>query len=117
MHSGTWWSRFLSSTPCWSNFPVQVDVLVRRYASTIAHQATSVDHVVVVDVRRGRVTAAVDLLRAGGYDAIVHAFPEPSVMRAATATGIPIRMATGRRWASVRHATHRCWDSRRIGRT
>lgn len=97
-----------------AQFPgVQVDVLVRRYASPIAHQATGVDHVVEWPSEGAGKTAAVDLLRAGGYDAIVHAFPEPSVLRAATAAGIPIRMATGRRWASVRHATHRCWDSRK----
>lgn len=91
---------------------VQVDVLVRPYASPIARQAIGVDRVLEWPPDKAG-QAGADLLRDGGYDAVVHAFPDPDVMRAATEAGIPVRLATGRRWASLRHATHRCWDSRK----
>ena len=48
-----------------------------------------------------------------GLDAVVFAFPEPSLMSASKRAEIPIRVATGRRWASIRWATHRVWRSRR----
>ena len=97
-----------------TQFPdVQVDLLVRTYASPIARHAIGVDHVVEWTPELAGTRAGVDLLRHGGYDVVVHAFPEPSVMRAASSAGIPMRLATGRRWASIQHATHRCWDSRK----
>jgi len=97
-----------------AQFPdVKVDVLVRAYASPIAHHAIGVDRVVEWSTELAGTRGGVALLRDGGYDVVVHAFPDPSVMRAASAAGIPLRLATGRRWASIRHATHRCWDSRK----
>ena len=97
-----------------ARFPaVQVDILVRSYASPVAQQAIGVDRVVEWPSALDGSQAGIHLLRTGGYDVVVHAFPEPSIMRAAAAAGIAMRLATGRRWASVRCATHRCWDSRK----
>ena len=97
-----------------ARFPaVQVDILVRSYASPVAQQAIGVDRVVEWPSALDGSQAGIHLLRTGGYDVVVHAFPEPSIMRAAAAAGIAMRLSTGRRWASVRCATHRCWDSRK----
>ena len=91
---------------------VEVDVLVRGYAVPVAQCAIGLDG--VVEWRADwRAAEAADTLRRGQYDAVVHAFPEPAVVRAASAAGIRIRIATARRWVSWRRVTHRMWDSRR----
>lgn len=99
-----------------ANHPgVAVDVLVRGYAVPIAECAIGVDAAVEwdSDCAARPMSAGADTLRRGQYDAVVHAFPDPDVVRAARAAGIPIRIATARRWVSWRGATHRLWDSRR----
>lgn len=93
---------------------VEVDLLVRPYAAPVAACAIGVRKVVewtedcAQDTRQG--SAA---LRAEKYDAIVHAFPDPAVLRAAQSAGIPIRIGTGRRRHALTRLTHRNWDSRR----
>jgi len=57
--------------------------------------------------------AGAEALRQGGYDVSIHAFPDAAVLKAAHRAGIPMRIATGRRWQGLRYGTHRCWDSRR----
>ena len=48
-----------------------------------------------------------------GLDAVVFAFPEPALVRAAARAGVPVRVATGRRWVTAWHATRRVWRSRK----
>lgn len=93
---------------------IEVDLLVRPYAAPVANCANGVRKVVLWteecarDPRQGSA-----VLRAGEYDAIVHAFPDPAVLRAAQSAGIPIRIGTGRRLHALPRLTHRNWDSRR----
>ena len=97
-------------------FPnVKVDLLVRNYAAPVARQAHGVNRVIEWNSamaedpkRRG-----MEAMRQGRYDVVVHAFPDPSVMQAASRAGIPTRIASGRRWAGIRHSTIQCWDSRK----
>ena len=94
---------------------VEVDLLVRGYAVPVARQALGADRVVewtaTMADRPG--DAGAEALRQGGYDVTIHAFPDAAVLKAAHRAGIPMRIATGRRWQGLRHATHRCWDSRK----
>lgn len=96
-------------------FPeAQVDLLVRPYAEAIAECAREGDRVVLWDkgMASDPRSAGAMTLQKGRYDAIVFAFPDPSVVRAAKVAGIPIRVATGRRWSTAWKVTHRIWDSR-----
>mgnify|MGYP005741135193 CR=1 FL=1 len=97
-------------------FPnVEVDLLVRNYAAPVARQAQGVNRVIewtsamADDPQR----TGMEAILQGGYDVVVHAFPDQGVMRAAARAGIPRRIASGRRWAGIRYATIRCWDSRK----
>ena len=99
-----------------NRFPnVEVDLLVRNYAAPVARQAHGVNRVIewtstmADDPKR----TGMEAMRQGSYDVVVHAYPDPTVMKAASRAGIPTRIATGRRWAGIRHATIRCWDSRK----
>jgi len=97
-------------------FPgVVVDLIVRGYAVPVARQAQGVGSVLEwTDAMAERPSGmGAEILREGRYDAMVHAFPDPDVMRAAKHADIPMRMASGRRWHGLRYATHRSWDSRR----
>ena len=97
-------------------FPnVEVDLLVRNYAAPVARQAQGVHRVIewspamADDPKR----TGMEAMRQGRYDVVVHAFPDSAVMRAAARAGIPTRIASGRRWAGIRYATTRYWDSRK----
>ena len=58
--------------------------------------------------RNARVTpAGIGCTARWEYDAIVHAFPDPAVLRAAQSAGIPIRIGTGRRLHALPRLTHR----------
>ena len=94
---------------------VQVDLLVRGYAVPVAIQAIGVDRVVewTPDMAARPGGAGATALRKGEYDVSIHAFPDAAVLKAAHQAGIPMRIATGRRWSGLRHANHRVWDSRR----
>ena len=48
-----------------------------------------------------------------GLDAVVFAFPEATLMRAAALAKVQWRVATGRRWAGLIWANQRSWRSRR----
>lgn len=93
---------------------VMVDLLVRPYAAPVAACSIGVNEVVqwtpeCVDDPKGRGEQG---LSKGQYDAVVMAFPDQAVIRAAQAARIPIRIGTGRRLAAFR-LTHRLWDSRK----
>jgi len=93
---------------------VQVDLLVRGYAIPVAKQALGVDEVVEwsSDMANDPNGAGAKAIQAGNYDALVMAYPEKSVAVAGRAAGIAIRIATGKRWHTLRRVTHRIWDSR-----
>ena len=82
----------------------------RDYARPLADRSREVDDVRVWD---GGEDAAENAALFEGLDAVVFAFPEPKLMSAAARAGVPIRVATGRRWASLRWANRRVWRSRR----
>ena len=92
-----------------------VDLLVRPYAAPIGRCAIGVRDVLewtasCAEEPRG---AGKALLEPGQYDAVVLAFPDPAVVRAACAARIPVRIGTGRRRHTVLRLTHRNWDSRK----
>ena len=75
-----------------------VDLLVRPYAAPIGRCAIGVRDVLewtasCAEEPRG---AGKALLEPGQYDAVVLAFPDPAVVRAACAARIPVRIGTGR---------------------
>ena len=94
---------------------VEVDLLVRGYAVPVARQALGADRVVewtsAMAAQPGG--AGAEAIRKRNYDVSVHAFPDTAVLKAAHRAGIPMRIATGRRWQGLRYATHHCWDSRK----
>ncbi len=97
-------------------FPsVEVDLLVRNYVAPVARQAKGVNRVLewTSAMADDPKKTGMEAMRQGRYDVVVHAFPDSSVMRAAARAGIPRRIASGRRWAGIRHANIWCWDSRK----
>lgn len=93
----------------------RIDLLVRPYAHAVAESARDVDTVVTwSDEAAGNPRGeGRRLIAEGAYDAIVFAFPDRNVVRAARAAGIPLRLGTGRRWHTALSLTHRNWDGRR----
>ncbi len=91
-----------------------MDLLVRGYAIPVAKQALGVDDVVEwsSDMTNDPNGAGAKAIQAGNYDALVMAYPEKSVAVAGQAAGVAIRIATGKRWHTLRRVTQRIWDSR-----
>ena len=83
---------------------VEVVWICKPYAEAVVRQSTHVDEVRLW-------TGAEEVMH--GLDAVVFAFPEPELLRAAAREGVPVRVATGRRWASARWANRLLWRSRR----
>lgn len=54
-----------------------------------------------------------DFIRQLNADVIFHVFPRKEVVRAAYTAGCPIRVATGRRWHTLKHANRKVWYSRK----
>ena len=84
---------------------IEVTFLVRSYSAPVARCAVSVDAVLIWNPDEPPALT--------GFDAIVLAFPDPAVARAAHRAHVPIRIGTGRRLASFRFLTHRVWQSRK----
>ena len=93
---------------------LKVDVLVRPYAAPIAHAAPDIDavHLWTNDAADDPSNRGALLLQEGGHDAVLFAYPDRAVVRAAHVARIPIRIGTGRRWHTAWRLTHRHWDSR-----
>ncbi len=85
---------------------VEVHVLARPYAAPVARACAAVQE--VVEWERG--APVPDL---GSYGAVIFAFPEPAVVRAAVRDRVPVRVGTLRRWHTWRAMTHGVWDSRK----
>ena len=94
---------------------VEVDLLVRGYAVPVARQAIGVDQVLewTPEMAAHPRQAGAEALKSREYDIAIHAFPDAAVLTAAAAAGIPMRIASGRRWCGLILATHRLWDSRK----
>jgi len=83
---------------------VEVVWICKPYAEAVVRQSAHVDEVRLW-------TGSENVMH--GLDAVVFAFPEPELLRAAAHERVPLRVATGRRWASARWANRRVWRSRR----
>ena len=84
---------------------------LRPYAVPLVTQSQVVD-----DVRTWHGGDAFDEATVAlfeGLDAVVFAFPEATLMRAAALAKVPWRVATGRRWSGLVWANLRSWRSRR----
>ena len=84
---------------------VKVVWICKPYAADVAGACGHVDEVRIWDGDRPEVVE--------GLDAVVFAFPEPVLVRAAAEAGVPVRVATGRRWVTALHANRRVWRSRK----
>jgi ADP-heptose:LPS heptosyltransferase/glycosyltransferase involved in cell wall biosynthesis len=84
---------------------IEVTFLVRSYAAPVAQCAAAVDEVLIWNPNQPPALT--------GFDAVILAFPDPAVARAARQANIPIRIGTGRRWAVYPLLTHRVWQSRK----
>jgi len=85
---------------------VEVDFLVRPYTAAVVRACPAVREAVVWEPG----TEVPDL---GGYDAVVFAFPDREVVRAAVRDRVPVRVGTLRRWHTWHAVTHGVWDSRK----
>lgn len=80
--------------------------ICKPYAEALVQRSTMVD-----EVRVWTGEHPDDVMK--GLDAVVFGFPEPELLRAAAQSKIPVRVATGRRWASLVWANCRVWRSRK----
>ena len=90
---------------------VEVVWICRTYALPIAAQSTVVDEVRTWDGEGSTDMENVGLFQ--GLDAVVFAFPEARLMRAAALAKVPWRVSTGRRWSGLIWSNRRCWRGRR----
>ena len=90
---------------------VEVVWICRPYAVPIVTQSQVVDEVRAWEGDGASREATIALFE--GLDAVVFAFPEPTLMRAAASAKVRWRVATGRRWAGLIWANQRSWHSRR----
>ena len=84
---------------------VKVVWICKPYAADVAGACGHVDEVRTWD---GNQQSVIE-----GLDAVVFAFPEPVLVHAAAKAGVPVRVATGRRWTTALHANRRVWRSRK----
>jgi len=89
---------------------VKIVWICKEYVEPVVRRSTHVDETRVWG-QDDPIQSTLELFR--GLDAVVFAFPEPMLMSAAKRSQVPIRVATGRRWASIKWATHRVWRGRR----
>lgn len=82
---------------------------IRAYARDVVLASRHVDAALVFDSP----ASFEQVLRTHRADAVVFAFPDRALARAAAAAGVPIRVGTARRWWHWRWATHRPWVRRR----
>jgi len=85
--------------------------ICRPYAAPIVTQSEVVDDVRVWEGEGASDDATIALFE--GLDAVVFAFPEATMLRAAAQAKVPWRVATGRRLAGLVWANARSWRSRR----
>ena len=91
---------------------VKVVWICKGYAAPIAHRSEVVDEVRVWDEdAKDPMAAHVALFE--GLDAVVFGFPEAALLKASAMAKVPIRVATGRRWASIFWANRWVWRSRK----
>jgi len=90
---------------------VEVVWICRPYAVPVVTQSLVVDDVRVWEGDGPSSEATTALFE--GLDAVVFAFPEPALMRAAALAQVRWRVGTGRRWAGFIWANLRSWQSRR----
>ena len=91
---------------------VKVVWICKGYAAPIAHRSAQVDEVRVWDEgAKDPMVARLALFE--GLDAVVFGFPEPAMLKASAMAKVPIRVASGRRWASILWANRRVWRSRK----
>ena len=93
----------------WHQPDMEVIWVCRPYASALASMSQHVDEVQTWSPEdEGNALSWLQNL-----DAVVFAFPEPTLMAAAAKCDVPVRVATGRRWSGLWHANVRMWRSRR----
>ena len=85
---------------------VEVVWICKPYAESVVRRSVHVD-----EVRTWSGNNDHDVME--GLDAVVFGFPEPRLLRAAGQTGVPYRVATGRRWSALRWANRRIWRGRK----
>ena len=90
------------------NTGIEVIWICREYARPVANRCTHIDE---IRVWSGDDSTADSLFE--GLDAVLFAFPEPVLLKAAHRAKVPIRVATGRRIHALRWANRWEWRGRK----
>lgn len=95
-------------------FPgVRVTFLGKGYTRPIIHAYTHADHFEDWDLAGEDEASQAAFLKSCEADAIVHVFPRKEIVSAAYRAGIPLRVATARRFHTFTQVNHRLWFSRK----
>ena len=92
---------------------VRITVLGRNYTRAVVGCCEHVDDFVSLDDWGDEVDAVTGHLRTLAPDAIVHALPHKTVVKAAHKARIPVRIGTGRRLYSLGRMTHPSFQTRK----
>ena len=90
---------------------VEVVWVCRSYAQPVVAKSKLVDVIRIWDAGEMGPTEEEALFE--DVDAVVFAFPEPRLLAAAARAGVDVRVATGRRWGTLRSANRHVWRSRK----
>lgn len=98
-------------------FPeAKITLLGRSYTAPIAAGCKNIDAFAnwdVVSTAHPAGAKQAEFIRQLNTDMIFHVFPRKEVVRAAYTAGCPLRVATGRRWHTLKYANHKLWYSRK----
>lgn len=92
---------------------IRITVLGRNYTRAIVGCCAHVDAFVSLDDWEDDVAAVTHELKALAPNAIVHALPHKTVVKAAHAARIPMRIGTGRRLYTIGRMTHPTFQTRK----
>ncbi len=93
---------------------VMVSFAGRSYTRAVIEACPLVDHFVNADELLALPNAAaIQILQDAAYDVAIFAFPDPKWMALIASAKVKKRIATAKRWASWKYATHRVWFSRK----
>ena len=93
---------------------VTISFAGRSYTRAVIEACIHVDHFVNADeILSMPNEQAIAHLKRLQVDAALFAFPDPAWMKMVAQSGVLMRIATAKRWASWKYATHRVWFSRK----
>jgi ADP-heptose:LPS heptosyltransferase len=93
---------------------VRISFAGRSYTKAVIDACPHVDAFVNADaLLADSKLSAIETIKHLQVDAVLFAFPDPDWMRLLAEAELPIRIATAKRWASWKYATHKVWFSRK----